>query len=282
MNYNVTTGMGDSDSASLFATGSYTIDIQDRLHVDTTSDMNTRTVADNDDINTLREAIAFANDTSGSQTITFQPSVFASGETITLSVSGTNQLEITDSVVIDGPGADDLAIGGNDNSSVFLIDNGNDSTEIDVTTRGVTIRDGNTSASAVDLIADQGAGIINSEDLTLDRVTVTSNRIDLFTNIFGQTFHTDGGGLLHRLGDLRIVDSTFSGNRAQDGGGVRVSSGSAEISNSTFSGNSATNAGGGSLGQAHQLLLPSAAQRLPPIEAIPTVSAKVPREGSGG
>ncbi|NOZ40915.1 MAG: hypothetical protein GXP24_11920, partial [Planctomycetes bacterium] len=140
--YDITTGLGDTDGNS---TGTYTIEIQDRLHVDTTSDTNTGTLADNDDINTLREAIAFANGESGSQTITFQPSVFASGETITLSVPGTNQLEITDSVVIDGPGADNLAISGNDGSRVFLIDNGDDNTEIDVTISGVTIRDGNTT-----------------------------------------------------------------------------------------------------------------------------------------
>ena len=142
-NYSATTGLRDSDGNS---TGSYTLQIQDRLHVDTKDDTNTGTVAENDNINTLREAIAFANDQSGTQTITFQSSAFPTGgDAITLSVPGSNQLEITDSVIINGLGEDRVIVSANDNSRVFLIDNDNDSTEIDVTLRGLTIRDGNTS-----------------------------------------------------------------------------------------------------------------------------------------
>ena len=141
--YSAVTGLGDTDGDS---TGFYTLQIQDRLHVDTKDDTNTGTVADNDDINTLREAIAFANDRSGTQTITFQSSAFLTGgDAITLSVAGSNQLEITDSVIINGLGEDRVIVSGNDNSRVFLIDNDNDSTQIDVTLRGLTIRDGNTS-----------------------------------------------------------------------------------------------------------------------------------------
>lgn len=236
--YDANTGLDDTDGNS---TGAYTIEIQDRLHVDSTGDTNTGTVADNDDINTLREAIAFANDTSGGQTITFQPSVFASGETITLSVPGTNQLEITDSVVIDGPGVNDLAISGNDTSRVFLIDNGNDSTEIDVTIRGLVIRDGNTSANLIGAGESPGAGISNSEDLTLEDVVVRSNR----SNPPGGATGSSGGGLSHRLGDLVVNRSTFSGNSALNGGGINVVSGTAEIANSTFEGNTVRLDGGG-------------------------------------
>ena len=248
--YNITTGLGDSDDGSIFAirsTGSYSIEIQDRLHVDTTDDgLAGGTLADNDSINTLREAIEFANGRAGEQTITFQPSVFGSGQTITLSVAGANQLEITDDLVINGSGADLLGISGNDNSRVFLIDDGDNNSEIDVTIRGLTIRDGNTSATNA-RFSESGAGIRNSEDLTLENVTVHSNRSDPFDGAFITDTGSSGGGLFHERGELEIIGSTFSENSGLNGGGIQVDSGSANIVNSTFSGNLARGVGGGGL-----------------------------------
>ncbi|QDT00006.1 beta strand repeat-containing protein [Adhaeretor mobilis] len=240
--YDINTGLGDTDGNS---TGSYTIDIQDRLHVDSTGDTNTGTLAANDNHNMLREAIAFANDTAGSQTITFQPSVFASGGTITLSVPGTNQLEITDSVVINGLGANLVTVSGNDNSRVFLIDNGNDNTEIAVTLRDLTIRDGNTAPGPSNIVdGEEGAGIRNTENLTLDGVAVTSNT----TLRAGATIpERDGGGIFHSIGTLLITDSTFSDNSAENGAAIAVSSGSVTIDNSTIRDNSANVDGGGIL-----------------------------------
>ncbi|MDA8564236.1 DVUA0089 family protein [Mariniblastus sp.] len=238
--YSATTGLGDTDGNS---TGDYTLQIQDRLHVDTNEDTNTGTGGDNDDINTLREAIVFANNRSGTQTITFQSSAFPSGgDAITLSVAGSNQLEITDSVIIDGLGEDRVIVSGNDNSRVFLIDNDNDSTQIDVTIRGVTVRDGNTTGSVQVVSASEpGAGILNSENLTLENVAVRSNRSDPIVVVDSGR---NGGGLFHELGELLVTGSTFSDNSANNGGGILIESGSAQIINSTFVGNTVRGGGG--------------------------------------
>ncbi len=239
--YDPTTGLGDTDGN---ATGSYTIKIQDRLHVDTAADALVENFELRDSDNTLREALFFANGNPNAQTITFQPSVFASGETITLSVVGTNQLEITDSVTIEGPGADLLSISGNDNSRVLLIDNGDNNTEIDVTISGVTIRDGNTGSNILGAGSEPGAGIRNRENLTLDQVVVTSNTSFRFGTFFPAD-QRNGGGISHSLGTLNLSNSTISGNTAKVSGGIRIASGTAEITNSTFSGNSAQDAGAG-------------------------------------
>ena len=239
--YNATTGLGDTDGN---ATGSYTIKILDRLHVDTAADAFVEHIELNNNVSTLREALFFANGKPNAQTITFQPSVFASGETITLSVLGNNQLEITDSVTIDGPGADLLSISGNDNSRVLLIDNGDNNTEIDVTISGVTIRDGNTGSNILGAGSEPGAGIRNRENLTLDQVVVTSNTSFRFGTFFPAD-QRNGGGIFHSLGTLNLSNSTISGNTAKVSGGIRIASGTAEITNSTFSGNSAQDAGAG-------------------------------------
>jgi len=236
--YDPTTGLGDTDGN---ATGSYTIDIQDRLHVDTVGDIVISAVELNDGSNTLREAILFANAEPNAQTITFLPSLFG---TITLNVLAIGQLEITDPLTIEGPRADLLSISGNDESRVFLIDNGDDNTEIDVTISGVTIRDGNTGSNILGAGSEAGAGIRNRENLTLNQVVVTSNTSFRFGTFFPES-QNNGGGIDHSLGTLNLSDSTISGNAALNGGGIHITSGTAEIINSTFSGNTVRGAGGG-------------------------------------
>ena len=241
--YDPTTGLGDTDGN---ATGTYSIEIQDRLHVDTSTDIAVTILTQNNLTNSLREAIEFANGESGSQTITFKPSLFSTPKTITLDaiLVGSDQLEITDSVTIEGPGADLLSISGNDNSRVLLIDNGDNNTEIDVTISGVTIRDGNTGSDILGAGSEPGAGIRNRENLTLDQVAVTSNTSFRFGTFFPAA-QDHGGGIYHSLGTLNLSDSTISGNTALASGGIRIFSGSAEITNSTFSGNSAQDTGAG-------------------------------------
>ena len=192
-------------------------------------------------VTSLREAILYANqvdagvfengdadgDGDALDTITFASSL--AGETITL---GGSQLEISDSVTIDGLGVDQLTISGNDASRVFVIDDDNDNTEIDVTLRGLTIRDGNTTSGS-SALTGRGAGIQNKENLTLEDVAVRSNRSDLVAGNVGSR----GGGLAHSLGDLVVIASTFADNSSLDSGGIDIASGSVEIVNSTFYGN---------------------------------------------
>ena len=185
-------------------------------------------VSDQSDSQTsLREAINFANSTPEVDTITFVAGL--AGETITLSGS---QLEITESVTIEGLGVDQLTISGNDASRVFVIDDDNDNTEIDVTLRGLTIRDGNTTSGS-SALTGSGAGIQNKENLTLENVAVRSNRSDLVSGNIGSR----GGGLAHSLGNLVVTASTFADNSSLDSGGIDIASGSAQIINSTFYGN---------------------------------------------
>ena len=188
-----------------------------------------------DGLTSLREAIDLANNTPGDATIRFDIGLM--GETITL---GGSQLEITDSITIEGFGVDQLTISANDASRVFVIDDGNDSTEIDVTIRGLTIRDGNTTSGS-SALTGPGAGIQNSENLTLEDVAVRSNRSDL---IPGGGIGSRGGGLAHTLGNLVVTASTFADNSSLDSGGIDIASGSVEIVNSTFYDNTVRGNGG--------------------------------------
>jgi len=182
------------------------------------------TVTNTDDSGegSLRSAIAQANGSEGEDTITFNSNL--SGETIGLT---SGQLEITESLTIEGLGAEELTVDAGGNSRIFRIDDSNDfneNSEISVTIDGLTIQGGS---------ADSGGGIFNKEDLTLTNSTISSN---------------SGGGLYHTLGTVNINNSTISGNSATSGGGIdnndSGSSSTVNISNSTISGNSAFRGGG--------------------------------------
>ena len=66
---------------------------------------------------------------------------------------------------------------------------------------------------------------------------------------------SEGGGIYHRCGNLKVVDSTISGNRAYFGGGIYASGGKSrvkaitrtELANSTIADNRASGRGGGVL-----------------------------------
>ncbi|HKV09298.1 MAG TPA: IPTL-CTERM sorting domain-containing protein [Thermoanaerobaculia bacterium] len=174
----------------------------------------------------LRQAIEDANGAAGADTITFQTGLTG---TITLT---TGQLEITDSVDVQGPGAAALTVSGNKSSRVFYLYNG--SAALDVTISGLTITGGT---------AGVGGGIADfGENLVLDGVTVTGNAAS-----------ADGGGLWAdgQAGNtltLTIRNSEISGNTADlDGAGVYVGTpgGPVLIQNTVISGNDALGDGGG-------------------------------------
>ena len=83
------------------------------------------------------------------ETITFSSKL--RGHTITLT---SGELDITQDLTIDGPGAGQLAVSGDDSSEVFNIGSG-----ATVTISGLTITDGN---------ASDGGGIANAGTLTLE------------------------------------------------------------------------------------------------------------------
>ncbi|WP_206814361.1 PEP-CTERM sorting domain-containing protein [Chroococcus sp. FPU101] len=166
-------------------------------------------------VGSLRQAILDSNAMAGADTIQF------SGVTGTITLT-RGELSITDNLTINGPGANNFSVSGNNNSRVFYIYN--PSTTIDVFIDGLTITRG---------IAFFAGGIFNREEnLTLSNSTVSRN------------LSSYGGGVLNSNGTTSISNSTISGNLANDGGGVLNSNGITSISNSTISNNSAYYGGG--------------------------------------
>jgi CSLREA domain-containing protein len=170
---------------------------------------------------TLRDAIALADVNPAATTITFDPTVFPTGSLTTITLGGT-ALALTNAVApitIQGPGAGQVAISGNNASPVFQINSGV-TAEID----GLTITKGSQSAG-------QGGGLFNDGDLTLTDDVISNNSA------------TTGGGFFNGdTGTLAISDSTISNNSAVDsgnglGGGI-ANAGTLVVTDSTVTNNS--------------------------------------------
>jgi fibronectin-binding autotransporter adhesin len=152
----------------------------------------------------LRYEIQAANNTSGANAIDFAHGLHG---VITLT---QGQLNVTNSLTIDGPGANKLAINGNAASRIFDISGGTT-----VTLAGLTLSNGH---------AATGAGIYNAGVLTLSKDVLSDNVAQGAAN-GGNAF---GGGLYNNAGGVVTIDqSTFSGNQAVGGdGGVTSTTGS--------------------------------------------------------
>ncbi|HEY2415572.1 MAG TPA: choice-of-anchor Q domain-containing protein, partial [Pirellulaceae bacterium] len=197
----------------------------------------------------LREALALANVNPGPDTITFSSAI--DGQPIVLAMG---QLEISDSVTIEGSVAASTTIIGSEVAS-RLLDIGE--TFSDVTLENLTLTNGATTG------AGQDGGAIRSlalGTLTILNTTLSNNgtfgaskggaiysEADLFLigcSIWGNSSGLDGGGI-HVAGRLTVVNSTISGNgAARDGGGIEAIS-DATFINSTITDNSAADEGGG-------------------------------------
>ena len=173
----------------------------------------------------LREAIATAGD---GDTILFDSSL--KGQTISLT---SGELLITKNLTISGPGANLLAISGNNASRVFYI------TSM-VTISGVMIKEGS--------FFGNGGGIYN------DGGTVNLTNSTVFGNTAfgdGVSILSDGGGIYNDGGNINLTNSTVSNNKAScfcvagDGGGISSFGGTVNLTNSTVSDNTASADGGG-------------------------------------
>jgi hypothetical protein len=200
----------------------------------------------------LRAAVVAANANSGADAIDF-----AVTGTIPLT---SGQLDITDSLTINGPGASALTVSGEGNSRVFAI-----ASDPTVLIANLTVANGWTSDSP-------GGGIsMTGGSLTLDHVTVTGNyAVDGQGGVGGYYLEGAGGGLYVAGGTLTLDQSTVSGNYAvggpggvvyyQDGdyyygfgetggpgvgGGVYVAGGTVYVNQSTVAGNHAWGGAGG-------------------------------------
>ena len=176
---------------------------------------------------TLREAIAAANATAAADVINFDPTFFSTQRTITLNGTQLTIANNSGALTINGTGADQLAISGNNVSTVFR----NDNITANVVINAVTITRGR---------GGFGGGIANAVggNLTLNNSVISFN---VATNT-GGGFNTDG--------TLTLNNSTVSNNSASvSGGGISnggtvSNGGGVTLNNSTVSNNTATNGGG--------------------------------------
>lgn len=173
----------------------------------------------------LREAIY---DAKKGDTIQFDSSL--NGQTITLS---GDDIDITNDITIDGPGANKLTIDGDGSSRIFDIAGG---TTAEIS--GLTLTNGAGGNPG-------GGAIYNKGELTINYCEISGNHSKVTSN------PNVGGGGIHNEGDIKIYNSTLSGNTTADGGsnsgggGIYNSSGTVDIVNSTLSGNDTRNYGGG-------------------------------------
>jgi CSLREA domain-containing protein len=161
---------------------------------------------------TLREAIAFA---SSGATITFAPAVIG---TITLG----DYLYLNQSLIISGPGADNLAISGGNSKSLFWLTAGNSSIS------GLTLTNAyyslGSGGGAV-LVSNAGTG------LTLSHCAITNSNGGAY-----------GGAVRVSNGTVTVSSCTLSGNTASSGAAIIVFAGTTRILNSTISGNTGSSA----------------------------------------
>jgi uncharacterized repeat protein (TIGR01451 family) len=182
---------------------------------------STRTVTNTADsgVGSLRQAIA---DAQPGDTVVFSLTLPA---TITLT---SGQLEITQSLTIDGPGSHLLAISGNDASRVFQVDEFAKVCHLAVSLSGLTIQNG-------DVGNDSGGGLWNDEILTLTDVAFRHNSARY------------GGGMYNKACDSSLTHVSFSLNSASYyGGGLYANGpGSPRLTHVSFSLNWAGQCGGG-------------------------------------
>lgn len=248
---------GDDNTSVVIDIGAFETD--QRLFV-------VNTIDDNDDGNftvgnfSLREAIGAANEvTVGTAHIIFAQELTSEGaNTISLSLG---QLEITNRMIIEGPGADRLTINAQGNSRVFDVDDEVIAVKQTVELSGLTLTGGFDTGSGGAIISQErltvrdsvitgnsaqwGGGIYNTEfgELTVLRSQLTNNHaIEPLPGAVGS-----GGALYNWGGTVHISDSTISGNDSvSHGGGIlNANHGTLAITRSTVSDNNATANGGG-------------------------------------
>ena len=170
----------------------------------------------------MRSAIAEVNGTPGSNTIQFDPTVFHSIQTITLTAS---QLELSNTAgtqTIIGPAAGVIISGGN-LTRVLKVDNG-----VTASISGLTLTQGYASAP--------GAGLYNLGNSTLTDCTISGNVCNVSNS---------GGGGVFNAGTASLTDCYISGNSGRVGGGVENGGGSIALADCTISLNTAAYGGDG-------------------------------------
>jgi hypothetical protein len=197
-------------------------------------------VTNTDDMGTgsLRAAITQANLNPGSDIIDMTG---VSG-TITLT---SGELDITDPVTINGPGAGTLVVSGNNTSRIFGIDDGAAGTSMSVTISGLTLTGGNAGTG------DGGAIKVANEALTLSGMIISANAASRGAGVY----IGPGGSLtVPQNAGISLIGNNATGTGANAGGGAIFldASSTATIRDSAISDNQSTSngEGGGGIGVA--------------------------------
>jgi CSLREA domain-containing protein len=170
--------------------------------------------------------------------------VFAANARGTIVLDESNGgLIIDKALTITGPGANRLTISGDFSVAVFFV------TASPVKISGLRIIQGN-------LFDDDGAGLLNTGDLTLTDCVFSGNEVSdgvggaianegtlAITNCIIADNEGDGGGGVANSGTLTITDSQLIRNASDEGGGL-LNRGQATITRSTLWNNSADSGGG--------------------------------------
>ena len=123
------------------------------------------------------------------------------------SITLTNgELQIDKSLDIEGPGANKLAISGNDSSRVFDISPG-----VTVTIAGMTITDGRSDGNSP-VVASTGGGVLNQGSLTLSNDVLSNNQALGQNQPLGRAI---GGGVANLGPELDVTACQFINNQAR-------------------------------------------------------------------
>jgi CSLREA domain-containing protein len=206
----------------------------------------------------LREAVAAAVAAPGNDVITFDPAVFSTPRTITLSGSEI-AIASAGSLLIEGPGAQLLTIDGNGASRIISNDAG-----AVTTIRGIRFTGGNGAGAAN---TGRGGAIYNNGGtLVLERLVLVGNTANtggavnnagtaaslsiIDCHVQGNASVSSGGAMQNFSGNALFVSgSSFVANTGggSTGGGAAQLNGEATLVNSTFSGNVASAGSGGAI-----------------------------------
>ena len=210
----------------------------------------------------LREAISLTNGEPGEDRITFDATVFNGfGDNSVIRLT-EGELQITDSLIIDGTSVGGVVITGDANDDDETVGSS------DIT--DVSASFGNTAGATDDLLDDNSRVVRftgSSGDLTLTGLAITGGRTTADSEEGGGIrFDSNGtltlnnstlsgnstagsaslgGGILTSFGDVSLVSSTLSGNSTSGnnsrGGGIYSQSGDVSLVSSTLSGNNSSN-----------------------------------------
>lgn len=224
-----------------------------RLRVEELEDRRMLAVFTVDNVNdsgpgSLRDAIAMANATAGvPDEIVFDPAVFTGGTNSLIRLT-SGELQITDTLTIDGTTGTDVVITADADGDDALVA-GTYISDVGASFGGV--------AGAEDDLLDDNSRVLNisaaTGDLTLSGLTITGGRTT-GDNAFSDTTHSGGGIRFLSDGTLTFNNSNVSGNStagfSADGGGIYTCVGDVILTSSTLNGNGTAGvfaAGGGYL-----------------------------------